>query len=80
MGDMILELAFIFKFKKIGPKPIFLDNISLILRFSLEDVLTDELSPSNPPLRPETFFENKKGHNFSRKLETMLFTQDGKLQ
>ena len=36
MGDIILELAlaFIFKFKKTGPKPIFLDNISLILKFS----------------------------------------------
>ena len=32
--------------------------------------------PFQSPLRPETFFENKKGHNFSRKLETMLFTQD----
>ena len=48
MGDIILELAFIFKFKKTGPKPIFPDNISVILRFSPEEVLTDELSPSNP--------------------------------
>ena len=34
IGEIILELAFIFKFKKTGPKPIFVDNISLILRFS----------------------------------------------
>ena len=39
IGDIILELAFIFKFKKTGPKPIFLNNISLILRFSPEEVL-----------------------------------------
>ena len=31
IGDIILKLAFTFKFKKTGAKPIFLDNISAIL-------------------------------------------------